>query len=605
MSVKYDLRDGQFATTLDMFAARVRQSPYDVAYQYLSAEGDVRQMQWETADRIIDEIACGLLMNGVVFGDRVGVISTTRLDAILIDFAINRVGAISVQISPRSSQEAVAHILQDSGCKLVFVENRETFKKSLALDNDLTANIPAIIIDGPLHSGSGLIDLRVLGRENEGKCQTRLAEIAAQIMPDTICALVYTSGTTGNPKGVIQTHGNLTYSAWAQQQLGWLDKDDANLLWLPLDHVFGRLLTASHVQIGYVSAVVSDPRKLGEYMGIFRPTVVAAVPKLFGVMIDGINSGVKKQPAYKRWLFSLAMGSARRQLRRDQRCGRGYHVPSGVLVNLAFKQIWQRFGGRMRFFISGGAALPVEYDRFMRWLGVSIQNGYGLTETCGGVAIVRASDYTSETVGRPLEGTIIKIASPEGDRRYGEVLIKGPSVTPGYWNNPEKTAEAIDPDGWYHTGDTGEIDEDGNLHLHGRLKDSVKTAGSEYVKPPEIEAKLVAQCHPYVEQALVVAEGRSHCAAVIFLNKPSAMRWLISRGEDGSYEAAVTSQSVREMIQGYIDALNGRLSAAEKIRGFAIASRELDPEIEMTAKGDIKRHVVTEAFAAEIEAMYA
>ena len=424
----------------------------------------------------------------------------------------------------------------------------------------------------------------------------------AAIRPDQLATLIYTSGTTGKPKGVRLTQDSWTYTAAAMDSIGVLSDKDLNYLWLPLAHAFGKVMLSLPLAIGFTTVIDGRVDKIIENLAIIRPTIMGAVPRIFEKVHGKINEMVAKEGGVKKRLFDWATGVGI-QVSRVRQAG---ERPSPLLAaqykladRLVLSTIRDRFGGRMRFFISGSAALDREIAQWFDAVGVIVLEGYGLTETSAASTINRPAAYRFGTVGWTLPETDVKIAED------GEILLKGPGVMNGYHDLPEATAEAIDTQGWFHTGDIGELDAEGFLRITDRKKDMFKTSQGKYVAPSAISANFKAVC-PYASEIIVYGEGKPYCVALVSLEADAIGEWAADNGLGGkSFGEIARDEKTREMVDGYVEQLNKHLNRWEQVKKFSIIDRELTVEAgDLTPSLKLKRKSVVDNFHDSIDQLY-
>jgi long-chain acyl-CoA synthetase len=384
--------------------------------------------------------------------------------------------------------------------------------------------------------------------------------------------------------------------------LGLLSPDDVHYLWLPLSHVFGKVLEAAQLHIGFPTAVDGRIDKLVDNLATVRPTFVAAVPRIFEKVHNRVVTQAQEGGALRFAIFKWAVGVGR-EISRLQQAGKspGLLLQAQRLVadRLVFSKLKQRFGGRLRFFISGSAPLAHEVNEFFHAAGILIAEGYGLTESSAASFVNRPEKYRLGTVGLPLPGTEVRIAAD------GEVLIRGRGIMRGYHNLPEATREVLDPDGWLHTGDIGEIDRDGFLKITDRKKDLIKTSGGKYVAPQMLEGKLKASC-PYISQVVVHGNNRNFCVALVTLDADAVRAWAKEHHvPDGSLEVLAQRAEVKSLVQGFLDQLNRELPSYETIKKFAILAHDFTPESgELTASLKVKRKYIETKYKSLLDSFY-
>jgi long-chain acyl-CoA synthetase len=586
-----------------MFLDRVEATPDREAYRYPDGSGWASLTWRQTKDRVW-RIGAGLLAAGVQAEERVSIAASTRMEWILADLAINSIGAATTTVYPSTNPDDVAHILSDSSTKLAFAEDDEQVKKILEHRAQLPELSKIVVFDG---EGDGdfvmsLAELEELGRELLEKTPSAVDDALAPIGSETLATLVYTSGTTGRPKGVRLVNDNWVYEGVAADALNILNINDVQYLWLPLSHVFGKTLEAIQLRVGFATAVDGNLDRIVENLGVVKPTFMAGAPRIFEKVRAKVITGVEEEGGAKKKIFDWAFGVGFK-VSRLQQAGKS---PSGLLAfqhgladRLVFSKIKNRLGGRIRFFISGSAKLSQDVAEWFHAAGMTILEGYGLTETSAAIFVNVPQDCRFGTVGPPLPGTEVKIADD------GEVLVRGPAVMRGYHNLPDLTAETLTEDGWYHTGDIGELD-NGYLRITDRKKDFIKTSGGKYVAPQKIEVIFKA-VSPQASQIVVHGDGRNYCTALITLDPEAIQEWAKHHDVGSmSYEELTRSPMVRELVQGHIDQLNARLDRWETIKKFEILPNDLTIESgDMTPSMKVKRKAVEKRYMDVLDRMYA
>jgi long-chain acyl-CoA synthetase len=461
-----------------------------------------------------------------------------------------------------------------------------------------------VIIDGK-GDGDWVINLGELeqrGKQLLADSPNAVEDRAATVGPDQLASLIYTSGTTGRPKGVRLTHGAWTYTAAAIDSLNVLGPDDLNFLWLPLAHSFGKVMLALPLQVGFPTAIDGRVEKIVDNLATLHPTVMGAAPRIFEKAHARVEQTIAEQGWLTKRIFDWAIGVG---LKDSQARQAGKKPPLRLWLaykladRLVFSAIRDRFGGRVRFFVSAAAALDRNVAQWFDAVGITVLEGYGLTETAAASFINRPTAYRFGTVGWPFPATEVKIADD------GEILLRGPGVMTSYHDLPDATAEALEQDGWFHTGDIGEIDADGFLRITDRKKDMFKTSQGKYVAPSALEVRFKGLC-PYMGELLVYGEAKPFCVALVSLDGEAITDWAGKQGLAGkSFAEIARDETTREMIAGYIDALNSELNRWEQIKRFAIIDRELSIEAgDLTPSMKLRRKVVIEKFADRLAALY-
>jgi long-chain acyl-CoA synthetase len=600
----YSLLEGRAANVGRMFLDRVAESPNREAYRYPVGDGGWRSVTWaQTGDRV-RRLAAGLVALGIEPEQRVAIASTTRYEWVLADLAIMCAGAATTTVYPSTVGDDVAYILADSDSRVVFAEDDLQVAKVREHGIELPALTKIVTFTGAT-DGDQVISLEDLEALGEGLL-TRTPGIVDERVEATsgecLATLIYTSGTTGRPKGVRLRHDGWTYEGAAVAATGILDVDDVQFLWLPMAHSFGKVLLTAQLAIGFVTAIDGRVDKIVDNLAVVRPTFMGAAPRIFEKASGRIVTMTRQEGGAKARIFDWAMkvgaDVARRRLA-------GESVPAPLAVQhkiadrLVFAKIRERFGGRLRFFISGAAALSKEVAEWFYAVGILILEGYGLTETSAGSSVNRPDNFKLGTVGLPLPGTEFRVAED------GEILIKGPGVMEGYHGLDELTHDTLGDDGWLHTGDVGEIDADGFVRITDRKKDLFKTSGGKYVAPAIIEGQFKAVC-PYASQIVVHGAERNFCVAIITLDPDAMEQWAEHNDMAGrSYSEIVSSPQVRSLVEGYVSELNAKLNRWETIKKFAVLENDLTVESgEMTPSLKVKRKLVEDKYRDHLEKLY-
>jgi len=588
------------------FRERVAKAPDREAYRYPAEDGQPwASLTWKQTGDKVEKITAGLSSLGIEHEHRVGIAAGTRVEWILADLAIMCAGGATTTVYPSTMAADVAYILADSECRVVFAEDAEQLEKIKAHKSELPHLNKVVVFDGP---GDGdwvitLNDLIALGEKRLAEDPDTVTKSIAVIGPGSLATLIYTSGTTGRPKGVRLRHSSWTYEGAAIQAQQILSEDDLQFLWLPMAHSFGKVLLSTQLACGFATAVDGRVDKIIENLAIVKPTFMGAAPRIFEkahgriVTMQAAEGGAKQ----KIFLKAFEVG---RKVDRLKREGKSVPLPLKVqhalFDRLVFSKIRDRFGGRVRFFISGAAALNQEIAEWFNAAGILILEGYGLTETAAGSFVNLPEDHKFGTVGYVFPGSKVRLG--EGD----EIQISGPGVMEGYHNLPEETAKTLTKDGWLRTGDKGSLDSEGHLKITGRIKELFKTSGGKYIAPPAIEAKFKAVC-PYASQFMVFGNERNYVVALVTLDPDAIAGWAEENGLGGKpYEEIVADDKTRELVQGYVDQLNLQLNRWETIKKFELLDHDLTVESgELTPSMKVKRNVVEDRYATMIDKLYA
>ena len=595
--------DNRAPSVARMFVDRVAATPNAEAFRYLP-NGEWTTVTWRNIGDRVNLVAAGLISLGIRPEERVALASGTRYEWVVVDFGILAAGAATTTVYPTTNADDVAYIVANSGSRIVVAEDQTQVDKLRSHRDDLPAVETVVIIDGE-GDGEWVISLAEL--EHRGKLlleesPTVVSDRIDAIRPDQLATLIYTSGTTGKPKGVRLLHESWTYTATAMDSLGVLSDKDLNYLWLPLSHAFGKVMLALPLVIGFPTVIDGRVDKIVENLAVIRPTIMGAVPRIFEKVHGRINEMMVKEGGFKKTMFDWAVGVGL-QVSRARQAG---HSVSPLLAaqqkvadKLVLSKIRDRFGGRLRFFISGSAALDRDIAQWFDAIGVVVLEGYGLTETSAASSLNRPSAYRFGTVGWTLPQTDVKIAQD------GEILLKGPGIMNGYHDMPEATAETIEPDGWFHTGDIGELDAEGFLRITDRKKDMFKTSQGKYVAPSAISAQFKGIC-PFASEIIVYGEGKPYCVALVSLDADGLKDWAAANGlGDKSFGEVARDAKTREAVEGYVEELNKHLNRWEQVKRFTIIDRELTVENgDLTPSLKLKRKVVVDSYHDKIDALY-
>jgi long-chain acyl-CoA synthetase len=550
------------------------------------ADGAWQPLAWrELADRV-RAVAAGLAAVGVGPGDRVALMSGTSAEWTITDLAILAAGAVTVPIYETSGAEQCAWILEDSGAKVaVCADQRLADRLQQAREGTGLAEI--FVLDA-----GGLDELAARAGDDVSVIDERVAELDGS----SIASIIYTSGTTGNPKGCVLTHANILVTArQAQLALSSLVLSDgaATLLFIPLAHIFARVIQFAVLDAGALLGYARSADTLADDLRSFRPTFLLAVPRVFEKVFN--NAQAKAQGARAR-IFDAAVATAT-EWSTATSPGLVTNVKRTVFDRLVYSKLRAALGGRITHCVSGGAPLAPHLAHFFNAVGVTVLEGYGLTETTAASACNPPEWNKIGTVGQPWPGTEFRVADD------GELLIRGPGVFQGYWQNAEATSEVLSEDGWFHTGDLGAIDDDGFVSITGRKKEILVTAGGKNVAPAVLEERLKA--NRLISQAVVVGDKRPFVGALITLDPEELSRFAAEHGLEGGTEELARSEQVRAEVDRAVEAANAAVSRAESIRRTAILDRDFTIEDgELTPTLKVRRMVVEDHFRDAIEDLY-
>jgi long-chain acyl-CoA synthetase len=548
-----------------------------------------------TAREVDEEVratAKGLIAAGIQIGDRVAIMARTRYEWTILDFAIWYAGAVVVPIYDTSSAEQIDWILNDSSTVGIIVETPALRELVQTVQPAHTKHVWVMTEDV----------LTVLRNAGAQVSDDEIERRRAALGPDTLATLIYTSGTTGKPKGVSLTHGNFLAECGNVVQGAsdlFLKPGGSTLLFLPVAHVFGRMVQIGAINSGLHLAHCSDPLgRLPIDLASFKPTFVLAVPRIFEKIYNGAEARAEAAGKGKIFRKAADVAIAYSEALDKKRISPVLKLKHGLFDKLVYSKIRAGMGGRVEAAISGGAPLGVRLGHFYRGAGVTILEGYGLTETTAGATLNLTGAHRVGSVGRPIPGTSIKIAED------GEVLIRGAIVMRGYWQNDAANAEVFDSEGWFKSGDLGKLDDEGFLYIVGRKKELIVTAGGKNVAPAVLEDRLRA--HPLVSQCLVVGDNQPFIAALVTIDQDSLKGWVTNHKKEGASMADLANDpDLIAVIQTAVDDANKAVSKAESIRKFTILTTDFTiAGGHLTQKLSIKRHVVAKEFAKEIEQLF-
>jgi len=615
-----DLRKGEPRTAVEIWKRRVAATPDRHAFKrYL--DGAWVPMTWGEADVAAREIAAGLVARGVVPGDRVCLLSQTRLEWVLCDIGILLAGGVTVPIYASNTAEQCEFIVRDAGAKVVIAEDAVQLEKLVGLRDRLLTVTSLVHIagdvtldkpDGRGRASVGVADvargaadlvtsldgLRTQGRGWLAAHPGELDAHAETVGPDSMFTIIYTSGTTGNPKGVVLTHENLSAGVCSAIRAMGIDHADDQYLFVPLAHVLGREIEWAPIQLGGLTIYSRGLASIKDDLTQVRPSYMAGVPRIFEKLYGGVQAALAKGSPFKQRLvaWALGVGKAYSAAQLSKRSPGGWlSFQRAIADKLVFSKLRARLGlDRARFLISGGAPLAAEIGEFFHSVGLTVLEGYGLTETMAAAFLNRLDSPRFGTVGEALDVVETKIAAD------GEILMRGPSVFRQYYNNPQATAEAVEPDGWFHSGDIGVL-EDGYLRITDRKKDLIVTAGGKKVAPQPLENAIKARSS-LVSQVVVFGDKRPYCVALVTLSEEVAKRF----GNGAGPEHLANSPEVKAALQKDIDGLNATLAPYETIKRFAILPADFTEAAgELTPSLKVKRKAVIEKYRSVIESLYA
>ena len=590
-------------TLARMFWARADRSSAKPAQQFKQG-GAWKTLTWHEVGTAVREVALGLLALGRKKDDAVGILSTGRAEWVQADFAAFSAGCRTIPIYPTYPPDLVAYIVNDAEIKTLIVEDTAQLAKVIEVRRDTPKLEQVVVIQGYEGKEPWVLtwdSLRRLGRDNEDKLKTELAHRVAEGRTEDIATIVYTSGTTGPPKGVVQTHGNHMAMLKSSEQTLRVAEGDVHLLFLPLAHSFGRLESFAGVYRGLTTAFAESIDRLAQNLPEVKPHFICSVPRVFEKVYASIMTRAETGPPLKRKIFRWAVdvGKQVSQLRQARR-----PIPAALAIEyriadkLVFSKIKTALGGRLRFAVSGGAPLAKEIAEFFHAAGILVLEGYGLTETCPALTFNREDYYKFGSVGQAQPGVELKIA-PDG-----EILGRGPNIAKGYFKKPEATAEVFLPDGWFATGDIGKLDAEGFLFITDRKKDLIVTAGGINIAPQNIENLLKGD--PFISQAVVHGDKRPYPVALITLNPDELTKFAREKGILVTDHAALVKHpAIVERVSRTVEDRNAGLQSYAKIKKFAILPDDFTVDNGLlTPTLKVKRKIITEAHKELLDSLY-
>jgi long-chain acyl-CoA synthetase len=577
--------------------------------QRVKVRGTWRDLSWRALAEEVEEVALGLVELGRQAGEAVAILSQTRAEWVRADFAIFAAGGVTIPVYPTYPVETLAYIVGDSGARTLFVEDAGQLAKVMTGAGAMPSLDSVVLMEGTAPApvpGQRLrvLDwggLRALGRDARGRLAGVLPARLAAVRPGDVATIVYTSGTTGAPKGVVQTHANHLAAIRMIEQVTAVQPFDVHLLFLPLAHSFARMESFLGVSMPLTTAFAEGLDRLADNLREVQPHLICSVPRVFEKVYARILAGVESGPGLRRRIFHWALGVGRRASRLARE-GRplpvGLRAERALADRLVFSKLKAALGGRLRFCVSGGAPLAPEIAEFFHAAGILILEGYGLTETCPILTSNHPSAFKFGTVGRAFPGIELRIAED------GEILARGPNIARGYHGKPADTAAVFQEDGWFHTGDVGEIDADGFLRITDRKKDLIKTSGGSYVAPQMIENLLKGD--PFVSQALVEGDRRPYPVALVTVNAEELAKLAREQGlGDKPPEELARHPVVLERVRRIVDGVNVRLASYAQVKRFAVLPGDFTQEGgELTPTLKVKRRDVRAKYADVIESLY-
>jgi long-chain acyl-CoA synthetase len=543
-------------------------------------------------------LSLGLIELGVGKGDKVSILANTRPEWTYADFAALSAGATVVPIYQTNSPEECQYVLENSDAKVVVVEDDEQMEKIRAVRDQLPLLEHVIRMTGTSDDAVSFAELEARGaRRDASEWEARWQSVT----PEDICTFIYTSGTTGPPKGCVISHGNYRAMLNMVNQTSVIEEGDLTYLYLPLAHSFALLIQFGSFDLGTTIAFWErDPLKIMPNLAELHPTYFPSVPRIFEKIYTTATSAMDKEGGLKKAIFNWSI-EVGKKMREVERSGRKPGFMLRRKYDFADKKVLSKirglFGGKIRLAVSGAAPINPDILRFFDAAGVLVLEGWGMTETSTAATISSEEDFKVGTIGKPFPGCEIKIADD------GEILVKGPNVFQGYYKNEEATRETI-VDGWLHTGDIGEIDEDGFIKITGRKKDIIITAGGKNITPANLENEI--KQHPLVSQCVVVGDRRPYLVALVTLDPEEAVAYAKEHGLPEDPEQLATNDDIRKAIEAHVEQINEKFARVEQVKKIAILPQDLSQEAgELTPTLKVKRAVVMQKREPEIEELYA
>jgi len=589
----------------EMFYKTCERFPDKTGMMY-KQDGEYQSIKFRDMQAQVTNLAGGLASIGVKKGDKVVLFSENRYEWAFSDYAILSNGAVTVPIYSTLLSSHIKYIINDCDAKIVIVSNRNQFEKVLEIEGEIPLVEKFILFDPERVNFDNMVsfaEVMGLGKKYLEENPDAVVEIVDDLNRDNMATIIYTSGTTGDPKGVMLSHGNFLSNVEAGIRAFSVSERDTFLSFLPLSHIFERMAShflANHIgaTIAYAESIETVPQNLQE----IKPTIMTSVPRLFEKIYAKVVDSVEEGSALKKKLFYWAIGVGRQVTEYKQEnkaLPSGLNIKYGIANKLVFSKLKERVGGRIRFFISGGAPLARDIGEFFTAAGLLILEGYGLTETSPLISINRFEKFKFGAVGIPVDNVEVKIAED------GEILTRGPHVMLGYYKNEDTTKEAIDRDSWFHTGDIGHIDVNGFLIITDRKKNIIVTAGGKNVAPQNIENKMIVS--RYIEQVLVVGDKRKFCcSALIVPNFEMVEKFAKERTISfQSHKQLCQNEEIIRLIEVEVEAASKGLASYESIKEFILLDRPFSIESgELTPSLKVKRKVVEENYEEEINSMY-
>lgn len=547
----------------------------------------------------VDNFRGGLAAAEIGQNDAVGIIAGNREEWAIAAYAAYGLGAIYVPMYEHQLEEDWKYILQDSGVKLLLVSNLDIYNRVKDWANNLGKMEKVFCMALPADDPQSFKGLEAIGKEKP--------VAAIELDPESISGFIYTSGTTGKPKGVLLSHRNLTSNVNGVHEIFPLDPEDSSVSFLPWAHSFGQTVEL-HVMLsmGCSVAFAESVEKLVDNIGEVKPTILVSVPRIFNKIYDGLQKKMDEAGGLKKKLFYAAIANAtkRKELAAKGESAFGVDLKQKIFDKLVFSKVRDRFGGRLKYAFSGGAALSPEVAKFIDNVGITVYEGYGLTETSPIATANCRGNRKIGSVGKPIPGVTVTIDTSviEGDSADGEIIVNGPNIMKGYHNLPEETAKVMTEDGGFRTGDRGRLDEEGFLFITGRIKEQYKLENGKYVVPAPLEEQI--QLSPYIVQAYIDGANKLYNVALLFPDKLAIEKW--AEGMSGTYEEILEKPETKELLAGELAKYSTSWKGYERIKQFALINEEFTTANGMlTPSLKVKRRKVDEKYSELLNSLWA
>ncbi len=596
----------QFSTIPEMFQKLTAKFAGETRPLLMHKSGGAyRSIGYAELRRRVDLFANGLAALGVRRGDRISIISENRPEWVISDLALVSLGAVGVPVYPTMTAKQNEFIFNDAGIRFVIVSNQFQLNKVLKVMSDVKTLEKVILMNDkePISYANtlGFSDIMKSGEKFKADHPDWVQQAINSVKPEDLLTLIYTSGTTGNPKGAMLTHRNLVSNIISSAETIQIGLGDVMLSFLPLSHSFERMAGYyTGMSVGATIAYAESIETVAANLLEVRPTVVTTVPRLFerihGRIMKQVDGGSPIQKKIFNW--AIGVGKHYAKAKRGNNVSGLLRARRAIADKLVFTKVREKTGGRVRFFVSGGAALGKEFGEFFEAIGINVIEGYGLTESSPVIAVNPLDDFRFGTVGKPIPGVEVRIAED------GEILVRGPNIMQGYWNNKEATAEVLDREGWLHTGDIGMFDQDGYLHITDRKKHLFISSGGKNIAPAPIENLFLTS--KYIEQFVLVGDRRMYCSALIVPDFDALKEYASAHGIKYMSNAdLIGSPAINKLIDENIDVLQKDLANFERVRRFALLAKPFTiEEGELTPSLKIRRNVVEEKYSRLIEDLY-